>query len=653
MSFNPSQREAIRHKDGPMLVLAGPGSGKTLVITERTRHLITEYGINPANILVITFTRAAATEMKERFLRLMGGKSSAVTFGTFHAVFFMILKHAYHYQAENIIREEMASIDAQEVHFSGLLPREPYEATHRWEEYGDNIFRLKDRHEADYLLAPTHEEMFTLLVKDLYSSYKDLPVTLYQIQTKYRDEFRPRAGLIRGREFIMKDAYSFTLDKEGLVKAYMDERGAYERIFNRLDLKYVPVHAMAGPMGGFESEEFLAPMEIGEDTFAQSPSGKAWNVEALTTPEPEAIDFTATPAAEKRPTPDAATIDKMVEFANANHPRSDGRDWQASDILKNVVIAVMHPQDEDHDEPWRELVVVGVPGDRTVDMKRLEAQFTPAEIEEATDEDLKKHPELVKGYIGPMALGPQARDGKKAENASETGDALRYLIDAHVARGSAWFTGADEQDVDYYDLVYGRDFEADGTVEAVQVRHGDMSPDGSGPLSFERGVEIGQVFQLGLKYSNALGLKVLDQNGKTVPVWMGSYGIGVSRVMACIAETHHDEKGLAWPAVIAPAQVHVVATGKDAAAFEAAEQLIGELEAKGIEVIFDDRKKVSPGVKFKDAELIGVPIIAVAGRDTVNNGTIEVRDRNGENAEAVPVADAAQAIADRVAALLK
>ena len=442
-------------------------------------------------------------------------------------------------------------------------------------------------------------------------------------------------------------------DEHGVTLACMDERGAYERIFNRLDLKYVPVHAMAGPMGGFESEEFLAPMEIGEDTFAQSPSGKAWNVEALTTPEPEAIDFTATPAAEKRPTPDAATIDKMVEFANANHPRSDGRDWQASDILKNVVIAVMHPQDEDHDEPWRELVVVGVPGDRTVDMKRLEAQFTPAEIEEATDEDLKKHPELVKGYIGPMALGPQARDGKKAENASETGDALRYLIDAHVARGSAWFTGADEQDVDYYDLVYGRDFEADGTVEAVQVRHGDMSPDGSGPLSFERGVEIGQVFQLGLKYSNALGLKVLDQNGKTVPVWMGSYGIGVSRVMACIAETHHDEKGLAWPAVIAPAQVHVVATGKDAAAFEAAEQLIGELEAKGIEVIFDDRKKVSPGVKFKDAELIGVPIIAVAGRDTVNNGTIEVRDRNGENAEAVPVADAAQAIADRVAALLK
>lgn len=554
---------------------------------------------------------------------------------------------------ENIVRDEMDAAGAQELMMPIMVDAELWRESGRIDAYGKELVRFDDRHGREFVLGPTHEETVTALVRNELRSYKQLPVNLYHIQDKFRDEFRPRFGLMRGREFIMKDAYSFTLDKEGLVKAYMDERGAYERIFNRLDLKYVPVHAMAGPMGGFESEEFLAPMEIGEDTFAQSPSGKAWNVEALTTPEPEAIDFTATPAAEKRPTPDAATIDKMVEFANANHPRSDGRDWQASDILKNVVIAVMHPQDEDHDEPWRELVVVGVPGDRTVDMKRLEAQFTPAEIEEATDEDLKKHPELVKGYIGPMALGPQARDGKKAENASETGDALRYLIDAHVARGSAWFTGADEQDVDYYDLVYGRDFEADGTVEAVQVRHGDMSPDGSGPLSFERGVEIGQVFQLGLKYSNALGLKVLDQNGKAVPVWMGSYGIGVSRVMACIAETHHDEKGLAWPAVIAPAQVHVVATGKDAAAFEAAEQLIGELEAKGIEVIFDDRKKVSPGVKFKDAELIGVPIIAVAGRDTVNNGTIEVRDRNGENAEAVPVADAAQAIADRVAALLK
>ena len=552
---------------------------------------------------------------------------------------------------EAIIREEIDGIGAQEVHFPALLPREPYEATHRWEEYGDNIFRLKDRHEADYLLAPTHEEMFTLLVKDMYSSYKDLPVTLYQIQTKYRDEFRPRAGLIRGREFIMKDAYSFTIDEEGMRKAYYDERGAYERIFQRLDLKYVPVFAMSGPMGGSASEEFLAPMPIGEDTFALAPSGKAWNVEALSTPEPPAVDCAATPAADKRATPNAGTIDEMVDYANARYPREDGRAWQAADILKNVVIAVKHAEDENHDEPWRELVVVGVPGDRVVDMKRLEAQFAPSEIEEATEDDLKVHPELVRGYIGPMGVGPQARGGKKASNADDAGDALRYLIDAHVARGSAWFTGADERDVDYYNLVYGRDFKADGVVEAVEVRHGDMSPDGSGPLNFERGVEIGQVFQLGLKYSKALDLKVLDQNGKAVPVWMGCYGIGVSRVLACIAETHHDEAGLAWPSVIAPAAVHVVATGKDAAAFEGAEKLVAELEAKGLEVIYDDRKKVSPGVKFKDAELIGVPLVAVVGRDYVNDGTIELRDRNGENKVAVPAAEAADALAERFAAL--
>lgn len=552
---------------------------------------------------------------------------------------------------EAIIREEINGIGAQEVHFPALLPREPYEATHRWEEYGDNIFRLKDRHEADYLLAPTHEEMFTLLVKDMYSSYKDLPVTLYQIQTKYRDEFRPRAGLIRGREFIMKDAYSFTIDEEGMRKAYYDERGAYERIFQRLDLKYVPVFAMSGPMGGSASEEFLAPMPIGEDTFALAPSGKAWNVEALSTPEPPAVDCAATPAADKRATPNAGAIDEMVDYANARYPREDGRAWQAADILKNVVIAVKHAEDENHDEPWRELVVVGVPGDRVVDMKRLEAQFAPSEIEEATEDDLKAHPELVRGYIGPMGVGPQARGGKKAATADDAGDALRYLIDAHVARGSAWFTGADERDVDYYNLVYGRDFKADGVVEAVEVRHGDMSPDGSGPLSFERGVEIGQVFQLGLKYSKALDLKVLDQNGKAVPVWMGCYGIGVSRVLACIAETHHDEAGLAWPSVIAPAAVHVVATGKDAVAFEGAEKLVAELEAKGLEVIYDDRKKVSPGVKFKDAELIGVPLVAVVGRDYVNDGTIELRDRNGENKVAVPAAEAADALTERFAAL--
>ena len=546
---------------------------------------------------------------------------------------------------ENVVREEMDRIGAQEVHFPALLPREPYEATHRWEEYGENLFRLKDRHQADYLLAPTHEEMFTLLVKDLYSSYKDLPVTLYQIQTKYRDEFRPRAGLIRGREFVMKDAYSFTIDEEGMKKAYMDERGAYERVFSRLDLQYIPVFAMSGPMGGSASEEFLAPMPIGEDTFALAPSGKAWNVEALTTPEVPEVDCSATPAMVKRETPDSKTIEALVETANRLYPREDGRGWTAADTLKTVAVTVLHAEDEDHDKPWREVVAVAVPGDRQVDMKRLEAQFAPSELEEATEADLKAHPELVAGYMGPMMFGKQAEAAGVAEP-------VRFFIDAHVARGSEWIIGGDEPGKHAFHAVYGRDFEADGTVEAVEVRHGDMSPDGSGPLSFERGVEIGQVFQLGLKYSKALDLKVLDQNGKTVPVWMGCYGIGVSRVLACIAETHHDDKGLVWPAIVAPAQVHVMATGKDEAAFEAAEKLVAELEERGIEVLYDDRRKVSPGVKFKDAELIGVPLIAVAGRDTVNNGTIEIRGRATGDSEAVPAADAAQALADRLAALM-
>ena len=546
---------------------------------------------------------------------------------------------------ENVVREEMDGIGAQEVHFPALLPREPYEATHRWEEYGENLFRLKDRHQADYLLAPTHEEMFTLLVKDLYSSYKDLPVTLYQIQTKYRDEFRPRAGLIRGREFVMKDAYSFTIDEEGMKQAYMDERGAYERVFNRLDLKYIPVFAMSGPMGGSASEEFLAPMPIGEDTFALAPSGKAWNVEALTTPEVPEVDSAAVPAMVKRETPDSKTIEALVETANRLYPREDGREWTAADTLKTVAVTVLHAEDEDHDTPWREVIAVAVPGDRQVDMKRLEAQFAPSELEEATEEDLKAHPELVAGYMGPMMFGKQAEAAGVAEP-------VRFFIDAHVARGSEWIIGGDEPGKHTFHAVYGRDFEATGTVEAVEVRHGDMSPDGSGPLSFERGVEIGQVFQLGLKYSKALDLKVLDQNGKTVPVWMGCYGIGVSRVLACIAETHHDDKGLVWPAIVAPAQVHVMATGKDEAAFEAAEKLVAELEERGIEVLYDDRRKVSPGVKFKDAELIGVPLIAVAGRDTVNNGTIEIRGRATGDSEAVPAADAAQALADRLAALM-
>ena len=527
-------------------------------------------------------------------------------------------------KVEQIVREEMDAIGAQEVHFPALLPKEPYEATGRWDEYGPNIFRLQDRKGGDYLLAPTHEEMFTLLVKDLYSSYKDLPLALYQIQTKYRDEARPRAGLIRGREFIMKDAYSFDVDDAGLARAYDLQRAAYQRIFARLGLEHVIVRAMSGAMGGSRSEEFLHPTPIGEDTFVRSPGGYSANVEAVTTPAPDPVDFADLPPAEVLETPDSMTIDTLVAAANELHPRSD-RPWAAADTLKNVVVALNHPDGR------RELIVIGLPGDREVDLKRLQAGVEPAEVEQAGEEDLKAHPELVKGYIGPAVLGPNGtpRD--------EKGDgAVRYLLDPRVAPGTSWVTGADSDGKHVFGLVAGRDFTADGTIEAAEVRAGDPAPDGSGPLELARGIEIGHIFALGRKYAAALDLKVLDQNGKAVVVTMGSYGIGVTRALAALAEANHDEQGLVWPMAVAPAQVHVLATGKGEDIFAAAERLARELEAAGVEVLYDDRPKVSAGVKFADAELIGVPLSVVVGRGLAD-GVVEVRQRaNGGREEIAP-----------------
>ncbi|MCR6706096.1 MAG: proline--tRNA ligase [Cellulomonas sp.] len=541
-------------------------------------------------------------------------------------------------KVEAVVREEMAAAGAQEVHFPALLPREPYEATGRWSEYGPNIFRLKDRKGNDYLLAPTHEELFTLLVKDLYSSYKDLPLTLFQIQTKYRDEARPRAGLIRGREFVMKDAYSFDVDDAGLEASYEAQRAAYQRVFDRLGLEYVIVAATSGAMGGSRSEEFLTPTAIGEDTFVRSPGGYAANVEAVTTVVPEAVPYDDAPEAHVEDTPDTPTIETLVAVANDRFPRPD-RAWTAADTLKNVVLALVHPSGE------RELVVVGLPGDREVDLKRLEASVVPAEVEPAGDADFAAHPELVRGYIGPLALGPNVPVAPDAERT-----AVRYLLDPRVVPGTRWITGANEQGKHVFDLVAGRDFTADGTVEAAEVRAGDPAPDGSGPLELARGIEIGHIFALGRKYASALGLTVLDQNGKAQVVTMGSYGIGVTRVLAALAEANHDDTGLAWPAHVAPAHVHVVATGKDPAVFEAAEALAQGLSARGVEVLYDDRPKVSPGVKFADAELFGVPLVVVVGRGLAD-GVVEVRPRAGGESTQVPVADAVDVVAAQVAAL--
>lgn len=518
---------------------------------------------------------------------------------------------------EQIVREEMAAAGAQEVFFPALLPKEPYEITGRWDDYGDNIFRLKDRKDAEYLLAPTHEEVFTLLVKDLYNSYKDLPLSIYQIQNKYRDEARPRAGLLRGREFVMKDAYSFDVTDEGLEVSYQAQRAAYERIFTRLGLEYVIVSADAGAMGGSKSEEFLNPSEIGEDSFVRSASGFAANVEAVRFTQSPAI----TPdnqAAVDYASPNTPTIASLVSFSNENYPKTNGT-WQASDTLKNVVLALIAGDGK------RRLVTVGIPGDREVDQKRAEAWFG-CDVEQANEADFKSHPELVKGYIGP-------RKDSKQFLGLEADSKIEYLLDPRVAEGSAWITGANKDQLHTWYLTFGRDFSSDGIADIAEIRAGDPAPDGSGPLEMARGIEIGHIFQLGRKYAEALGLKVLDSNGKLVTVTMGSYGIGVTRLVAVIAEAFHDEKGLMWPDAVAPANLHVIAAGKDEAAFEVAESLTAAAEALGLRVMLDDRPKVSPGVKFADAELIGNPWIIICGRGVVD-GEVELWNRaTGERSQ--------------------
>jgi prolyl-tRNA synthetase len=520
---------------------------------------------------------------------------------------------------ERIVREEMNGIGSQEVHFPALIPREVFEASGRWSDYGDLLFRLHDRKDVDYLLAPTHEELFTLLVKGEYSSYKDYPLALYQIQTKYRDEARPRAGILRAREFVMKDSYSFDLSHEGLERAYRAHRDAYERIFTRMGMTYKIVFAVSGAMGGSASEEFLAPAPSGEDTFVQCTNcDYAANTEAVEIAAPEPRDPQQHPAEEVLDTPDTPTIDTLVtRMGELGHPTT------AADTLKNVVLRTHTPGEDG----WQ-LLVVGVPGDRDVDLKRLGGQLEPVLVEQAGPEDLAEHPELVKGYIGPQRLAEWK---------------IRYLVDPLVVEGSAWVTGANEAGKHAANVVRGREFTPDGEIGAVEIRNGDRCARCGSALEIARGIEMGHVFQLGTKYAETFGLTALGQDGKPVPVTMGSYGVGVTRAVAAIAEQTYDEKGLCWPRAVAPADVHLVATGKDDTVFTAADALAVELEQAGLRVMYDDRRAVSPGVKFKDAELIGVPTVVIVGKGLAD-GTIEVRDRRSDTREDVPVGRAAEAI---------
>ncbi|MGP9723354.1 proline--tRNA ligase [Corynebacterium sp. AOP40-9SA-29] len=507
---------------------------------------------------------------------------------------------------EKVVREEMAAIGAQEISLPALLPREAYEASGRWEEFGNSLFRLKDRKGQDYLLGPTHEELFTSLVKGEYNSYKDFPVTLYQIQNKYRDEERPRAGILRGREFIMKDSYSFTMDDEGLEAAYQAHRRAYQAVFDRLGVEYAICAATSGAMGGSASEEFLAISPNGEDTFVRATGGDyAANVEAVVTPHPQEREVDGLPEATVYETPDAPTMDSLVQWARTEGITVDGREVQLTDTLKCLLVKVTEPGGEP------ELTGVLLPGDREADMKRLEASLEPATVELADDKDFAANPFLAKGYVGPRGL---------ADND------VRVLADPRIVTGTSWITGADKANHHVVNMVAGRDFTPDGYVEAANVREGDEAPEGMGTLTLERGIEIGHIFQLGRKYTEAFDVQILDVNGKRSVPTMGSYGLGVSRLIAVLAEQMHDDKGLRWPSEVAPYDVHVVIANKDAAAGEAAENLTAKLAEAGLEVLFDDRPKVSPGVKFKDAELLGVPLVFVVGRGFAE-GTVELRNR--------------------------
>ncbi|MEV1155368.1 proline--tRNA ligase [Micromonospora chokoriensis] len=513
-----------------------------------------------------------------------------------------------------VVRDELVAIGDQEVHFPALLPAEPYRTSGRWTEYGDLLFTLADRRGAEHLLAPTHEEMAALLVKDLFTSYRDFPVTLFQVQTKFRDEARPRAGVLRGREFLMKDAYSFDLDEAGLRDAYARHRAAYRRIFDRLGLDYTVVHAMSGAMGGSASEEFLATTPVGEDTYVGCTAcDYAANTEAVVTRAPAAGDPTAQPPVEVHDTPETPTIASLVELANAR--RLGGRDgWTAAETLKNVVLSVRQPG-ADRAEP----LVIGLPGDREVDLKRVDAALHPAQV--AVFEEWAEHPELVRGYIGPQLLDKLG---------------VRYLVDPRVVAGSAWLTGANEPGRHATDVVCGRDFTPDGTIEAAEVRAGDPCPTcDDGELTIRRGIEIGHIFQLGRRFTDAFAVDVLGPAGKPVRPTMGCYGIGVSRAVAAIAEQHHDDRGLVWPAAIAPCDVHLVVAGKGPQ-LDAALELGGRLAAAGLRVLVDDRTHVSAGVKFTDAELIGIPRAVVVGR-RLADGYVELRERAGDGRSELPL----------------
>jgi prolyl-tRNA synthetase len=515
-----------------------------------------------------------------------------------------------------IVREEMDAAGAQELWLPIVQPLELWERSGRNGTYGPELFRLEDRKETGFCLSPTAEELITSTVAGEYSSYRDLPVNLYQINWKYRDELRPRFGILRGREFLMKDAYSFDADEEGLKRSYQQMFDAYTRVFSRCDLTFRPVEGEAGQMGGDVNHEFMAVAAVGEDEFVWCKNcDYAANTQVATrgetgAPKPERGDVATM---EKVHTPELPGIAGVAEELGV----------APGEMLKSIAFDVDG-----------EVGLALVPGDREMNPYLLAKAVAPRTARLFDDEDFDRHPEIPKGYIGPHYPG-----------------VALTVADHSVRSGAHWVTGANEPDYHVRYAVLDRDFHVDVWSDIAQVVTGDPCPRCGGTVSVDRGIEVGQVFQLGTKYTEALDCYYTDDAGEQHPMVMGCYGIGITRVVAAIAEEHHDELGLAWPAVVAPYDVHIVALpgkGEQAAdVVTAADRLHDELTAAGVDVLYDDRE-VSPGIKFADADLLGMPTRLTVGARGVARGVVERRDRaTGAEAELATGDVAAAVLASR------
>jgi prolyl-tRNA synthetase len=509
-------------------------------------------------------------------------------------------------KVEQIVREEMDASGAQEIRMPIILPAEPWKVTGRWQTYGDLMFKLKDRHGRELGLGPTHEEVVTPLVAGEFTSYRDLPVNLYQVEWKYRDEFRPRFGLLRGREFLMKDAYSFDRDEEGMRASYQVMYDAYRRICDRCGLRYRIVEADPGQIGGDVNHEFIAIAEVGEDEFVYCENcNYAADLEAATSRAPEPVVSSEFEPLEEVATPGRSSIEAVSTLL--------GR--KPSEMLKCMIY-----------DAGGETVAVLIPGDREVNEEKVARAVWPAPVRPFTDDDFTRRG-LVKGYVGPPGLS----------------DDVTIIADPSVRGGENWITGANKPDYHVTGANQGRDFRVDRWEDISQVREGDPCPVCGGRLILARGMVAGHIYQLGTRYSKPLKATFVDEDGTEQPFQMGCYGIGIDRIAAAAAEQFNDEAGLKWPKVLAPYSVVVIPTNMDhRGVVEAGERLYGELQQRDVEVVIDDRE-VTAGVKFADGDLIGYPVQVVVGKRGLESGAVDLKTRATGERTSSPIGEAAEA----------